>query len=379
MWLMETYQRLPVRFVKGKGVYLYDEKGKRYLDLVSGIAVNALGYGDRDQVKAICHQAKKLIHVSNLFENPWQEKLAKLLVERFWTKGRVFFCNSGTEANEAAIKLVRRYFRLRGEDRYRIITFQNSFHGRTFGSMSATAQKKIQTGFEPLLEGFDYAIFNDISSVEKLITDKTAAVMLEIVQGEGGVRVADRQFLEDLQKLCRERGLLLLLDEVQTGIGRTGKFYAYQHFQLEPDIITLAKGLGGGVPIGALLAREEVAKAFDAGSHGSTFGGNPLACASALVVVEKVSELLDHVREVGEYFMERLAALGRGEVRGMGLMLALELESNCKEVVLKALEKGLVINCTAKKVLRFVPPLILQKRHVDIAVRILRRVLEEVG
>ncbi len=375
MYLMETYKRLPVRFVRGEGVYLFDDEGKRYIDLVAGVAVNSLGYSDPDLVRALCEQAKKLMHVSNLFENPWQEDVAKLLVERFWVKGRVFFCNSGTEANEGAIKLARRYFRERGENRYRIITFKNSFHGRTYGSMSATAQEKVQKGFEPMLDGFDYAIYNNFDSVLKAIKRETAGIMLEVIQGEGGIRVANHEFLKNVQELCRREGLLLIVDEVQTGIGRTGKFYAYEHFGLKPDILTLAKGLGGGFPVGALLAREKVSEVMAYGTHGSTFGGNPLACRCAKVVIEKVSELLEHVGDVGSYFRNKLESLEVGKVRGLGLMLGLDMERDCSNIVNKALEHGIVLNCTANTVLRFVPPLIIQKEHVDEAMKALSRLL----
>jgi acetylornithine aminotransferase/acetylornithine/N-succinyldiaminopimelate aminotransferase len=372
-FLMDTYKRLPVSFVRGEGVYLYDEEGKRYLDLVGGVAVNVLGYSDPDLVGALCEQAHKLWHVSNLYQNPWQEETAKLLVEQFGEPAKVFFCNSGAEANEGAIKLARRYFWEKGEKRYRIITFKNSFHGRTFGAMSATAQEKIHNGFEPLLDGFDYAELNDIKSVERLMRKETAGIMLEVIQGEGGINEAEGEFLAKVEELCKREGLLLIVDEVQTGLGRTGKFYGYQHFGIKPDIITLAKGLGGGFPIGCVIAREEVAKAFKPGSHGSTFGGNALACACAKVVIEKVLKLLDHVEEVGNYFKQRLSPFGR--VKGRGLMLGLEGEENCQEVVLKALERGLLINCTAERVIRFVPPLIIQKEHVDFAIEVLREIL----
>ncbi len=375
MYLIENYARLPVRFVRGEGVYLYDDKGKRYLDFLSGIAVCSLGHGDCDLVEAICKQAKKLIHVSNLFENPWQEDLAGELVREFWTRGRVFFCNSGTEANETAIKIARKFWRDRGEDRYRIITFRNGFHGRTYGSLSATAQERFHEGFQPMLDGFDYADLNDIGSVERVLTDKTGAVMLEVIQGEGGVNECDPGFLKDLQNLCRERGILLIVDEVQTGIGRTGYFYGYQGYGIEPDMITLAKGLGGGVPIGAVVVREDLAKALTPGTHGSTFGGNPLACTASLTVVRKVRKLLPHVREVGEYFRKKLEELGAGKVKGKGLLLGLDIGEDCREVVLKALERGLVINCTAGKVLRFLPPLIVEKEHIDQAIEILKGIL----
>ncbi len=375
MYLIENYTRLPVRFVRGEGVYLYDQEGKRYLDFLSGIAVCSLGHSHPKLTEAVCSQSKKLLHVSNLFENPWQEELARELVKEFWTEGRVFFCNSGTEANEAGIKLVRKFFRDRGEDRYRIITFRNGFHGRTYGSLSATAQEKFHEGFEPMLEGFDYAELNDINSVEKALSPKTAGIMLEVIQGEGGVNECEEEFLKELQELCREKGLLLIIDEVQTGIGRTGKFYGYQHYGLEPDIITLAKGLGGGVPIGAVIAREEVARHLTPGTHGSTFGGNALACVAGKVVVEEVKKLLPHVEEVGNYFKRKLEELGVGRVKGRGLMLGLELDRECKELVVRALERGLVINCTAGKVLRFLPPLIVDKEHIDLAVKILKEII----
>ncbi len=375
MYVIENYSRLPVSFVKGEGVYLYDEEGRRYLDFLSGIAVCSLGHSHPKLTQAICDQAGRLIHVSNLFVNPWQEELAGELVKEFWTEGRVFFCNSGAEANEAGIKLVRKFFRDRGENRYRIITFRKGFHGRTYGSLSATAQENLHKGFEPMLEGFDYAELNDIDSVKRMIKRETAGVMLEVIQGEGGVNECDPEFLRGVQEICREEGILLVVDEVQTGIGRTGKFYGYQHYGIEPDIITLAKGLGGGVPIGAVLARDEVAKHLTPGSHGSTFGGNALACRAGLVVVEEVRKLLPHIREVGEYFRRKLKELGTGKVKGKGLMLGLELDRECRDIVLKALQRGLVINCTAGNVLRFLPPLVVEKEHVDEAVSVLKDIL----
>ncbi len=375
MYLIENYARLPVSFVKGEGVYLYDEFGKEYLDFLSGIAVCSLGHSHPKLTQALCDQAGKLIHVSNLFINPWQEELAGELVKEFWSEGRVFFCNSGAEANEAAIKLVRKFFRDRGENRYRIITFRKGFHGRTYGSLSATAQENLHKGFEPMLEGFDYVELNDINSVKGLISDETAGVMLEVIQGEGGVNECDPNFLREVQEICQEEGLLLIVDEVQTGIGRTGRFYGYQHYGIEPDIITLAKGLGGGVPIGAVLARKEVAEHLTPGSHGSTFGGNALACRAGLVVVEEVKKLLPHIQEVGEYFKGRLEELKAGKVKGKGLMLGLDIGRECREVILKALEKGLVINCTGGSILRFLPPLIVQRDHIDRAMEILSEVI----
>ncbi len=376
-YLMNNYSRLPVKFVKGEGVYLYDDKGRKYLDLIAGVGVNSLGHAPPEVVKIISSQAKELIHVSNLFENPWQEELAQKLVKEFHTSGKVFFCNSGTESVEAALKLARKYWRDKGKNKYKFVAFERSFHGRTYGSLSATGQPKFHQGFEPMLPGFSHAKLNDIDSVYKLLDEETAGIILEVIQGEGGVNPAEEEFLAKLQELCKEKELLLIIDEVQTGIGRTGEFYAYKHFSfLKPDIITLAKGLGSGVPIGATLAREEVAQSFTPGSHGSTFGGNPLVCKVASYVVDKVKDLLPRVRSVGEYFKKRLEELNLGKVKGRGLMLGIELKEECKGYVLKALEEGLVINCTAGNVIRFLPPLILEKEHVDEAVEKLKRVFK---
>ncbi|NPA32710.1 MAG: aspartate aminotransferase family protein [Aquificae bacterium] len=374
-YLMRTYERLPVRFVRGEGVYLYDENGKRYLDFIAGVGVNALGHNHPALVGALTSQAKRLIHVSNLYENPWQEEVARKLVSEFHTNARVFFCNSGTESVEGALKLARKYWRDKGKDRWKFIAFERSFHGRTYGSLSATGQEKLHKGFEPLLPGFSYARLNDVDSVRKLVDENTAGVILEVIQGEGGVNEASEEFLSELQNLAQEKELLIIVDEVQTGIGRTGSFYAYEQTPLKPHIITLAKGLGGGVPIGAIIATEEVAESFTPGSHGSTFGGNPLACACASAVVDEVKKLLPNVVRVGEYMKERLRSLGKGKVKGRGLMLGLELSEDCKETVLRALERGLLVNCTAGKVLRFLPPLVIEEKHVDEAIEILGSVL----
>ena len=375
---MPNYERLPVKFVRGEGVYLYDDRGREYIDLISGIGVNSLGYNHPKLTKAICDQARELIHISNLFEVPHQEKLAQKLVETSFGAegGKVFFCNSGAEANEALIKLIRKYWRDRGEERYEIITFRSSFHGRTYGSLSATGQPKLHEGFEPMLEGFRYAEFNDIDSVKELINDKTAAVLLEVIQGEGGVNPADGSFIEELYNLTREAGILFAIDEVQTGNGRTGRYWGFQHYGVVPDLFSTAKGLGGGVPVGALVAKNEVAEHFTPGSHGSTFGGNPLAMRAGLVVYgELESGLLNHVQRVGEYFKGALESLDKGRVKGKGLMLGLELEKPCKELVLKGLEKGLVFNCTAQRVLRFLPPLVITEEEIDRAVEVLKEIL----
>jgi acetylornithine aminotransferase (EC 2.6.1.11) len=378
-YLFPNYARLPYSFVKGEGCYLYDEDGKKYLDMLSGIAVNQLGYNHPKLTESICRQAKEIIHVSNLFYIKPQYEVAKILVENS-CGDKVFFCNSGAEANEALIKLIRRYFYDKKENRYEIITFEGSFHGRTLATITATAQPKYQEGFQPLPEGFKYAKFNDIDSVKQLINDKTAAVLIELIQGEGGVNPADKGFIKELYSLCRENGMLFTVDEVQTGIGRTGKLFAYQHYDIEPDIISLAKGLGGGVPIGAIIAKDEIAKSFVPGTHASTFGGNYLAAAAAKVVLEEILSdgFLDKVIENGEYLKERLKTFGY-PVKGLGLMIGVDLpeEISAKEIMKKALENGLIIGTAGKNTLRFVPPLIIQKDDIDLALNILEKILGE--
>jgi len=378
-YLFPNYARLPYSFVKGEGCYLHDENGKKYLDMLSGIAVNQLGYNHPKLTESICRQAKEIIHISNLFYIKPQYEVAKILVENS-CGDKVFFCNSGAEANEALIKLIRRYFYDKKENRYEIITFEGSFHGRTLATITATAQPKYQEGFQPLPEGFKYAKFNDIDSVKQLINDKTAAVLIELVQGEGGVNPADKKFIKELYSICRENGILFTVDEVQTGIGRTGKLFAYQHYDIEPDIISLAKGLGGGVPIGAVIAKDEIAKSFVPGTHASTFGGNYLAAAAAKVVLEEILSdgFLDKVIKNGEYLKEGLKTFGY-PVKGLGLMIGMDLpeEISAKEIMKKALENGLIIGTAGKNTLRFVPPLIIRKDDIDLAVNILEKVLGE--
>ncbi len=378
-YLMPNYSRFPVSFDRGEGMYLYDDKGKRYLDMLAGIAVNILGYNHPLITETICKQAKEIIHISNLFYIKPQIELAKRLVESS-VCDKAFFCNSGAEANEAAIKLVRKYFRDRGENRYEIITFKGGFHGRTLAALSATATPEYQRGFEPLVEGFRYAEFNSIESVLENINEKTAAIMLEIIQGEGGVNPAEKDFLKEIQSICNERGILLVIDEVQTGIGRTGKLFAYQHFGLSPDIITLAKGLGGGIPIGAVLAKKEIADSFSPGTHGSTFGGNYLSTAVAKEIVDFVNrdEFLNDVYRKGEYLKEKLKSEFGYRVKGLGLMVGMELPGgmSVKEVVKKSLEYGLIVGMAGKNTLRFVPPLIVNEEHIDEAVDILKKVIK---
>lgn len=371
-YLMQTYTRQPVSIVRGRGAKVYDLEGREYLDFVGGIAVNVLGHGHPDLVQAIQRQAAQLIHTSNLYYTEPQVKLARLLVDHSFAD-RVFFCNSGAEANEAAIKLARRYGHERhGPDRYEVITMKNSFHGRTLGMLTATGQEKVQKGFEPLMPGFGYAPFNDFGAIESMVNEKTAAIMLEPIQAEGGVHVADRDYLRSLRELCTQQDILLIFDEIQTGIGRTGTFFAYEQLGVVPDIMTLAKGLAGGVPIGACLAKESVAAAFTAGSHASTFGGNPLACAAALAVCRVLLEgkVLDQAKRMGEYLAKKLADCKDRhrivkDVRGLGLLQGMELETDARAVVADALARGVLINAATERVLRFVPPLVITQLEVD--------------
>jgi len=370
--LMPTYAPSPISIVRGRGSRVYDLEGREYLDFVAGIAVNTLGHAHPDLVAAIQKQAQHLLHASNLYYTEPQVKLAKALVDHSFAK-KVFFCNSGAEANEAAIKLSRRYAHQKhGPDRYEIITMLNSFHGRTMATLTATGQEKVQKGFEPLLPGFKYVPLNNMPELEKALSAKTAAVMLELVQGEGGVHVADRTYLKSLRELCRQHDVLLVFDEVQTGMGRTGTLFAYEQLGVHPDIMTLAKGLGGGVPIGACLATDEVAAAFSPGAHASTFGGNPLACAAALAVLRVLLEgrVLEQSRRMGDYLAKGLLDLKDRlhivkDVRGLGLLQGMELTIEGKPVVDDCLARGLLINCTMERVLRFVPPLIIAQHEID--------------
>lgn len=381
-YVMNTYGRLPMALVKGEGPWVWDAEGRKYLDFVGGLAVNSLGHAHPKVAGAICRQAGTLLHCSNIYWIEPQVKLAKLLVENSCA-GKAFFCNSGAEANEGAIKLARKYAKKAlGPDKYEIITAANSFHGRTLATVTATGQTKYQKGFEPLPQGFCHVPFNDLAALEESIGPHTCGVLLEPVQGEGGVVPAHPEYLAGVAKLCKEKGLLLIFDEVQCGLGRTGKFLAYQHYGVEPDIITLAKALGGGFPIGAMLAKDEVAGAFQPGDHASTFGGNPLAAAAALAAMDVL--LNDGVQEnaasVGEYFKDQLKGLAEKyscvkEVRGMGLMLGMELSIEGKDIVAKCLEQGLLMNCTNGNVLRFLPPLVISEADVDQAVAILDKAM----
>lgn len=371
-YLMQTYARQPISIVRGHGAKVYDMEGREYLDFVGGIAVNLLGHGHPDLVQAIQQQAAQLIHVSNLYYTEPQVTLARILVEHSFAD-RVFFCNSGAEANEAAIKLARRYAHMKyGESRFEIITMKNSFHGRTLAMITATGQDKVQKGFEPLMPGFSYAPFNDMAAIEALAGERTAGIMLEPVQGEGGVHVAGREYLTRLREFCTTHDILLIFDEVQTGMGRTGTLFAYEQLGVTPDIMTLAKGLGGGVPIGACLAKESVAAAFSAGAHASTFGGNPLACAAAVAVCRALLEgqVLDRVKPMGDYLAKALTECKARhhvvrDVRGIGLLQGMELDIDAKTVVAEALSRGVLINAAGERVLRFVPPLVITAQEID--------------
>ncbi|HLC26638.1 MAG TPA: aspartate aminotransferase family protein [bacterium] len=384
-FLARTYAPAPVVLVRGQGCRVWDADGKEYLDFVAGIAVHALGHCHPKVVEAIREQAGRLIHVSNLYHIEREIELARLLVENSCAD-RVFFCNSGAEANEAAIKLARKCSRdHHGADRYGIITMLNSFHGRTIATLAATGQEKFRLGFEPMPAGFSHVPFNDLAALEKAITPGTCAIMLEPIQAEGGVVAADREYLKKVRDLCNQRNLLLIFDEVQVGMGRTGRLFAYEQYGIEPDIFTLAKALGGGTAIGAMLAKEAVSESFVPGTHASTFGGNPLSCAAAIVVIRELlgGEHLVHCRNMEAYLVERLRNLQKKhsvirEIRGMGLMIGVELAVDGTPVVDGCRRRGVLINCTVGKVLRLVPPLTVTEREVDEFVSCLDQVLEEV-
>ncbi len=371
--LMNTYARQPVAFVRGEGAYLWDEAGKRYLDAVAGVAVNGLGHAHPKLVKAIADQAAALIHSSNLYRVLRQEELADRLCE-LSGMDKAFFCNSGCEANEAAIKLARLYGHGKGIEVPTIIVMEKAFHGRTMATLTATGSRKIQAGFEPLLTGFARVPFNDLDAIRHVAehNKSVVAVLLEVVQGEGGINVLPSEYLAELRQICDAHGWLLMLDEVQTGVGRTGTWFGFQRSGVMPDVIALAKGLGSGVPIGACLARGAAADVFQPGNHGSTFGGNPLACAAALATLDAIEEekLIDNARVRGEDIRSglRQALAGvRGvvDIRGEGMMIGIELDRPCGELVGVARDAGVLINVTADKVIRLVPPLIYGAAEVD--------------
>ncbi len=383
-YMFQTYSRFPITLVRGEGCRLWDEEGKEYLDFVGGIAVCALGHSSPLVTKALEEQSRRLVHVSNLYYTKPQMELAKLLVENSFAD-RVFFCNSGAEANEAAIKLVRRYSEEKfGPGRHVIISMTNSFHGRTMATLSATGQAKIQKGYDPLLTGFKFVPFNDLASMEEAVDDSVCAVMLEPIQGEGGVICPHPDYLRGVEGICRSRELVLIFDEVQVGMGRTGTLFAYEHYGVTPHIMTLAKALGNGLPIGAMLSTEALSSAFGPGSHASTFGGTPLVTAVARTVLRSLLEdgWIDNCRRMGEYFRGRLEDLGNRhhmikEVRGLGLILGVEMDRPGAPVVDACTKKGFLINCIQDRVLRFIPPLIVGREEIDRLIVALDEVLAE--
>jgi len=380
-YVARTYARAPIALVKGRGVKVWDADGKEYLDFLAGIAVNNLGHCHPAIVRAIRRQSQKLLHVSNLYHIQPQSELARELCRHSFAD-RAFFCNSGAEANEAAIKLARRYGQEKLGGKYEVISTHNSFHGRTLATLTATGQEKVRAGYDPLPEGFRQVPYNDLGALEAAIDEKkTVGVMVEPIQAEGGVVVAAEAYLRGLRAICDQRGLLLIFDEVQTGMGRTGKLFGYEHFGIEPDIMTLAKALGGGLPLGAMLAREDVANSFGPGSHASTFGGNPVSCSAGLAVMSTLLKggVLKNGAQMGKYFVKSLEALKKRfsfirEVRGKGLIIGVELEIDGSKIAEACMAEGLLMNCTAYRVLRFVPPLTIKRHEIDRGLAILEKV-----
>jgi acetylornithine/N-succinyldiaminopimelate aminotransferase len=381
--IMPTYTKMPYIFVKGKGMKLSDIDGKEYLDFFPGWGVGNVGHCHPCVMSAVRDQIGKLIHIPNNYYHPAQAKLAKEIIRHTFA-GKVFFSNSGAEANEAAIKCARAYGSKFDTPKYEILTFDNAFHGRTLATITATGQKKYQKGFEPLPEGFKTNLpLNDFIAVVSAVTEKTVAILLEVVQGEGGINVASKEFIQKVRKLCDEKKMLLIIDEVQTGLGRTGKMFGYQHYDITPDMITLAKSLGGGLPIGCMVARTEIADTLQPGMHASTFGGSPIVCKAALGVFRAIhkDKMLANASKMSPYLFKKLQDLGAKhkvlkEVRGLGLMIGIELNIKGKEVVENCAKRGLLINCTHDTVLRLMPSLNVTKRQVDTAVRILDNVLK---
>ncbi len=379
-YVIGNYPRLPRVIVKGQGSYMFDAEGNKVLDMFPGWAVSGIGHCHPKVVEAIRSQAGQLLHIDNTLYSEPQGKLAELLSERAFG-GKSFFCNSGAEANEAAMKLARLHT---PQQKYKFITCEGSFHGRTFATLTATAQPKHHDGLLPLLPGFIYVPFNDIPALKAAFTDEVAAVMIEPIQGEGGINIPDKEYLQTIRRLCDENGALLIFDEVTTGVGRTGKWFAYQHFDVTPDIMTMAKALGGGMAIGAMMAKEEIAASLVPGKHATTFGGNALACAAAVAVIEAIEDenLLENAAQMGQYTKEKLDQLKQkhsiiDHVRSVGLMIGVQLTSPGSQIVDKCMENGLRINCTQGTVLRFMPPMIVTKPQIDEAVDILDNVLTE--
>jgi acetylornithine aminotransferase/acetylornithine/N-succinyldiaminopimelate aminotransferase len=392
--LLHTYDRNPILFVRGEGVHIIDENGERYLDLLSGIGVNALGYGHPAIERAIINQSRALIHTSNLFYHEGQAELALRLTEHAGLD-RAFFANTGTEAIEGALKLARAHAGLlRSEGKTigtKVLALEGSFHGRTFGAVSATHKAKYREPFAPVVPGFEFVKFNDVTDLREKFSNEVCAILVESIQGEGGIRPLSQEFFAEARKLASSTGALLIADEIQAGLGRTGKWFGYQHFGIQPDVTTLAKPLAGGIPLGAILCTEEAARAIHAGMHGTTFGGGPLACAVAVTVIDTLEKegLLAHATEIGNYFQERLRDLAKKhetiqEVRGKGLMIGVELDSAgpdsaalAKLTVAEMLKRRIVINCTSDTVLRFLPPYILERAHVDTTITALDEIFTE--
>jgi acetylornithine/N-succinyldiaminopimelate aminotransferase len=383
--LLPTYDRQKVLFTRGRGVYLWDSTGKRYLDFLSGIGVNALGHAHPAIQKVLKQQAAKLIHTSNLFYHEYQAELAKRLT-KISGLDRAFFCNSGTEAWEGALKLARAYARANNSNghkaKWRLLALENSFHGRTFGALATTGQEKYRHPFAPMLPGVNFVAFNDLNDLKRQFDGSVCAVCLETIQGEGGINPISPEFLKLAREITQKSGALLLLDEIQCGLGRTGKYFAYQHYGVTPDIVTVAKPLAAGLPLGALLTTDRVASGMHPGMHGTTFGGGPLACAVAIEFLRQLDGLLGHVAKLGKYFLAELQKVQSQfpaikAVRGMGLMLAIEIDSadTAKAVVSQLLNQGILINRTHDTVLRFLPPYIIEKKHVDEVIRALGRAL----
>jgi len=382
-YVLPTYTRQDLCLVKGKGVWVEDTQGKKYLDFFPGWAVSGIGHCHPRVIKRMREQMKRILHVSNNFYNEVQPVLAEKIIEHSFP-GKVFFCNSGAEANEGAIKLARKYGHPTG--RFEVITMERSFHGRTLATLTATGQDKVKTGFSPLVEGFKHVPFNDIEALREAVSERTVAIMFEPIQGEGGINVADEKYMEAVACLCREKKLLLIMDEVQTGMGRTGKMFGYQHYKVEPDVITLAKSLGGGLPIGALVVNEKHKGVLTAGSHASTFGGSPIVCAAALGVFEAIEEdnLLDNTVKMGKYLVSKIAELKKKnkmvkDVRGKGLMLGAVLDKEDASAITDiCIAEGLLINCTQKNILRIMPPIVVKKKDIDMAVKKLEKALGKI-
>jgi acetylornithine/N-succinyldiaminopimelate aminotransferase len=381
-YVLETYVQNDVCLVRGEGVWVEDTEGKKYLDFFPGWAVSGVGHRHPCVVRNIKAQEEKILHVSNNFYNELQPLLAEKIIEHSFP-GKVFFCNSGAEANEAAIKLARKHG---NPSRYEVITMEKSFHGRTIATITATGQDKVKKGFHPLPEGFKHVPFNDIISFKAAVTDKTAAVMLEPIQGEGGINVADEPYMKELREICDEKEILLILDEVQTCMGRTGEMFAFKHYGIEPDAITLAKSLGGGLPIGALAVKEKYTGVLSAGSHASTFGGSPIVCAAALGVFEAIEneKLLQNCVKMGDYLKNKIEELSDkydfiSGLKGKGLMLGVETTlDDASNIAVECMNRGLLINCTQKNILRVMPPINVTEKQINMAVEILSAVLERI-